>query len=71
MSYADISEYCNAKWITNGKDETQGIERAVLNSEYLTDGKIEGYGYSFMPPAEGNDAISNSHAPLPFSIFTR
>ncbi len=57
MKYVDISAYCNAKWITNCKDGTEGIECVVLQNEYLTNGKIEGHGFSFMSSAEGNDAI--------------
>lgn len=57
MRYINISAYCNAKWITDGNDGTEGIERAVFHEKYLTDGKIEGSGYSFLPPKRGNDTI--------------
>lgn len=58
MIYVDIASACNKKWITNGKDGVKGLENIALNERYLTDGRLEGNGYSFAPPETGNDLMS-------------
>ncbi len=57
MKYVDISAACNAKWISSESEKAKGIESARVERKLLSNGKIEGAGYSFLPPESGNDLI--------------
>ena len=64
LTYVDLAPYCNVRWIKRGKERIGGVEGVYLDGAYLRGGKLEGAGFSFLPPEATAFPVQGSLSPF-------